>query len=431
MSRICSFSVFLAIGLFFPLCLGAAPASLTLDEVLQQGINSNLELKRNLIDLSIAEYSKSKLWAEVFPAISASVGITYASPLFSGDPLDPRVTSTGGNARLGLNLDLNAGIPHTMKNIRLAYQSRLLDYNDAKNQLEIQITKTFYSLIAESQNVSVLDDMFKSAQLLYERNQVAFRNGLVNELTLMQSRLGMENARYSLSVARSVYVNHMEDFLTQICITYSEDTVFDGKIEITKVELDPFKLISEYLPQRPDVISKGFEIERLQNFERQLTLAYKAPSISLSTEWRSRRFSPFTDTITGSASVNIPIDPLIPGTNRNQSVRNARLEIEKAVIDLQDTKEKAAAQIRFLATNLKNLWDSIEIARLSQEAAELSYELTTQGFRGGVVDSMKVEDARNDLLHAHQRLLVTELSYLNMILDISAALNINWKEVMK
>jgi outer membrane protein TolC len=89
------------------------------------------------------------------------------------------------------------------------------------------------------------------------------------------------------------------------------------------------------------------------------------------------------------------------------------------------------AQIRSLAASLRNSWDSIEIARLSRDVAERGYQLTDQGFKNGAVESLKLEDARNNLVAAQQRLLQTELSYLTMILDISAALNINWKDLMK
>jgi outer membrane protein TolC len=107
------------------------------------------------------------------------------------------------------------------------------------------------------------------------------------------------------------------------------------------------------------------------------------------------------------------------------------LAIDKARLDLQSAEEAAAAQIRSLAAGLRNSWDGIEIARLGLGFAERSYELTEQGFRNGTVESLRLEDARNNLVNARQRLLQTELSYFNMILDISAALNISWKDLMK
>jgi len=425
------FLFFLNVCLFSPNVMFAAPVSLSLENVIEQGIKSSLELRKSQIDLASAEYSANRLWSEIFPAISGTVGAGYNSRLFSGDSFKSKDNSGNYNLGIGLNFNFNAGIPYSMKNITLAYQIQLLNYDDARNQLEIQITKNFYNLIAEYENIAVLSDILNSAQLLYERNQVAFRNGLINQLTLLQSRLAVENARFSLSVARSNYTNRMDEFLTQLGITYSPETVLEGKIQVVKLELDALQLISEYLPRRPDVLSKRQEIERLENAERQITFSSRAPSLNLSAQWRTTNFSPFTDNLNGSASVSIPIDPWISGTSKYQSIRFAREAIEKARLDLQDTREKAATYIRSLTVNLKNLWDSIEIARLGLEIAELNYTLTEQGFRNGAVDSLKVEDARNNLLDARQRLLQAELSYLLMILDISVALNTNWKEMMQ
>jgi outer membrane protein TolC len=241
----------------------------------------------------------------------------------------------------------------------------------------------------------------------------------------------MENARYSLSAAKSVYAARMGDFLAQLGIAQDADTTLEGKIEIVKIEADADRLIKDNLSRRPDIVSKRQEIERLENARKQTALSNKAPSLRLDVGWNSRNFDPFSDALSGNATLSIPIDPWIPGTNRNQSVLNAKYAADKARLDLQSAEDAAAAQIRSLAANLRNSWDSIEIARLSLSAAERGHELTQQGFRNGTVDSLKLEDARNNLAAARQRLLQSELAYFNMILDISAALNIGWKDLMK
>jgi outer membrane protein TolC len=409
----------------------AFPLNLSLDDAIEQGIENSLDLKKSLIDLSTAEYSANRLWSEVFPTISGSLGASYESSLFSGNGFEVNKGGLRNSASLGLNVTLNAGIPYAMKNIKLAYQTRLLSYADARNQLELQITKNFYSLIADRDNLASLDYTLQLAQRQYERDQVAFNNGLVGELSLMQSRLGLENARYNLSAARSAHANRMADFLSQLGIVQDEDTALEGKIEIIKVEAEAEQLIREYLPRRPDMVSRRQEIERLENAEKQTSFSARAPSLTLSAQWGSSNFDPFTDSLTGRATLNIPINPWIPGTAQSQSVRSAKNAVEKARLDLQSVENAAAAQIRSLAASLRNSWDSIEIARLSLGVAERGYELTEQGFRNGTVESLKLEDARNNLVNARQRLLQSELSYFNMILDISAALNINWKDLMK
>jgi outer membrane protein TolC len=222
----------LCISLCFPLCVNADQIALSLTDVLERGIENSLNLKKSLIDLEAAGYSAGKLWSEVFPTISGSFGGSYSSNLFSGDGPKGDKENFNISASLGINLTLNAGIPYSMKNIKLAYQARLLSYEDARNQLGIQITKNFYSLIADRDNLAVLADILNLSQLQHERNQVAVRNGLVGELTLMQSSLGMENARYSLSAAKSAYATRMGDFLVQLGIAQDTDAALEGKIEI-------------------------------------------------------------------------------------------------------------------------------------------------------------------------------------------------------
>jgi outer membrane protein TolC len=407
--------------------------SITLNDALERGLANNLDLKKNYIDLSTAEYSSKRLWSEIFPSISGSLGASYSSALFTGDGVVNFRDGVNFTAGLGITLPFNAGIPYTMKNIRLAYQISLLGYEDARNQLEIQITKIFFSLIADRDNLTSLADMLQLAQLQHDKNQIAFNNGLAGERVLMQSRLGLENARYNLSAARSTYANRMGEFLSLLGIAHDADPVLEGKIEIAKIEVDAEQFIREYLPRRPDIVGRRQEIEQLENAAKQAVLSGRAPSLSLSLNWNDQKKGnkPLVDSLEGRATVNVPIDPWIPGSKTGQSIRKARAAIDKARLDLQRTEEAAASQIRSLAANLQNSWNSIEIARLSLSIAERGYELTEQGFRNGTVDSVSLEDSRNDLANTRQRLLQSELSYLNTFLDLSAALNKSWKELQR
>jgi len=424
-----AFFLLLLLGVGLPVhsqVANAARLTLSLDDALRLGVENSLNLQGRLIDLSIAEYSANRLWAEIFPSVNASIGASYGRGLFSAAP--------GGlntSASLGISLTLNAGIPFAMRNIRLAYQVRLLGYEDARNQLELQITRNFYSLIADRDNLGVLTDMLQLAQMQYERDRIAFNHGRIGELSLMHSRLALENARYILGSARSAHANRMNDFLVLIGIAHGTETELEGEIEIARVELDAERLIGENLLRRPDIVSRRQEIERLENAGRQTLQANRAPSLRLHADWNSHSFSPFADSVRGGATLSIPIDPWISGTRAGQAIQNTRLAVEQARLELQNTETVAAAQIRNLAANLQNSWYNIEIARMGLSVAERGYELTELGFRNGTVDSLRLEDSRNNLVAARQRLLQSELSYLIMILDISAALNICWKELMQ
>ena len=405
--------------------------SLTLEQAVSLALENNLNLKKNQIDINTSSYSEQRVWSEIFPAISASGSIGFASPMFSGDGFALNENSLRYRTEFGITLGLNAGIPYAMRSIRIAHQANILRNEDVRNLLSIQITKRFYSLIAEKNNLLHLEEVLDLAQKQYDRNQISFNNGLIRELTLIQSSLSVENARYSLSMANTSYINNMNEFIAMLGLDSGTVLNLSGEINIIKMDADAESLIKQYLPLRPDIIMANQEIERLENASKQITMQNKAPSLNLSLDWESSDFDPFTDNFRGTARVSIPIDPWIPGTSRNQSVTRAQDSIEKAKLDLIIAEEQARTQIRSLAALLRGSWDSIAIARLSFEVAELTWRLSEQSFGSGTLESLDMERARNDMAASRQRLLQTELTYFNLILDLSSAINMDWNELIK
>jgi len=405
-----------------------AITQISLDSAVKLALDNNLGLKKSEIDLSASGYSERNLWAEIFPSINANARVGYSNSLFTEKIPDKGLEYRVG---FGVSLGLNAGIPYLLKSIQLAHQSNLLRYEDAKNQLSIQITKKFYTLIAEKNNLALLEEVLNLAGKQHERDQVSFRNGLVRELAVIQSKLALENARYNLSAANTAYANSMGEFLAMLGMATDAKINLLGDINIQQIEADAESLISKHLSQRPDIVSSLREIERLEYAGKQSALSNRAPSLNLSFDWNSTAFDPFADSMSAAATLNIPIDSWIPGTTKSQTVSRAKDSVEKARLDLKMTEDAAKNQIRSLASLLHNSWDSIVIARLSLDAAQRGYELTEQGFNNGIVESLALEDARNNMANARQRLLQAELSYFNMILDLSAALNVDWKNLIQ
>ena len=417
--------------LIFPLSAAAETLSISLETAVEQALDSNLNLKKILIDVSAARYQSRNLWAEIFPSMSASASAGYSSKLFSGNGFEFNEKGNSYGASLGISLGLNTATIYAARNIRLAYQSKLLSYEDTCNQLEILVTKNFFTMIADRENLNVLEETVKLASQQLEQSRLGFNNGLVNELTLTQSDLALENARYNLSAARSLFDIRMGEFLALLGMEHDTEAELDGKIEISRFDVDAEALIRQYLPRRPDIISRRQEIELMENTKKQTALNGRSPSLGFSLDWISDDFNPFSDSLRGTASIRIPIDSWIPGTKGAQSVRYAKLAIDKAKLDLKIAENDAMTQIRSLAVNLRNSWDSLEIARISLRAAERTYELTEQGFRNGTIEYLKLEDARNNLADVRQRLLRSELACQTAVLDFSAALNIKWKDLIK
>jgi len=434
-------ALFLFIFLAFP--IATQTVTLTLDEAIERALNQSLNLKKNSIDLATTEYSANHLWSEIFPGFSLSAGLTFlpSTPLFTDPGFTYNKESLSYSLNFGVSLSLNSSLGSSMKRIELAYRAQLLRYEDASRQLEIQVIKNFLSLITRKENISYMEENLKIAEQLLEKNRIARENGLLSELAFLNSRFSTETARFDLHNAQSNYQNALEDFLALLGMETGTDLILSGNVMIAPVLYDAEKLIEEYLPRRPDIISQRRTIESLELSKKVTTLGSRSPTLELGAQWRGGTPTsgtranglgdPFTDNVSGSLTLRIPIDSWIPGTRQNQTIRSAGAEVEKARLDLQNTEIQAKAQIRSLVLNLRNTWDSLEIARLRVEIAGRTVESADEGFQKGVVEFQDLENARKDLSDARQRLLQGEYSYQALLLDLAVALNMDWKTLTR
>jgi outer membrane protein TolC len=441
---ICALCVLLPLGAAAEDSPEAGELVLTLDDAVGQALNYSIELRKSRITLEGAEYSSKRLWTELFPAISVSTGLSFGNaPLFTGNAAAHRIgkENFGYSASAGVRLSLDAGIPYQMKLLTLAYQRQLLSHEDVRRLLEIDTAQKFYDLVAEREGLAQLGDTLNLAERQLERHRIGRANGMISEAALLQSRLAVETARYELSSAQAVYANGLGLFLSGLGLPPETPARLEGEFNIRKIELDPEELIRDFLPRRPDIELQRQAIAEFELTERQAVLGRRAPSLDLSLNWQggpggsagSTRAitNAFSDTVSGSLTLNIPINPWIPGTKESQALRNAKSGIEKALLDLKSTEDAAAAQIRSLMANLRNSWESLEIARLREEIARRSYEYSEQGFLSGSVEALILENSRNSLAEARYQLLRGELAYQKLVLDLARAINTDWRRFIR
>jgi multidrug efflux system outer membrane protein len=416
----------------------AAPVRLTLDRAVELALGQSISLQKTAIELRTQETQAENLWSQVFPGISVGGSLGYGSETYP----DPQFRFNYG-AALELTLPLRPTLPGAMKAIDRAYRAQLLNYASARKQLAVQVAQSFYLLIQARQNLDSLENVRDLAIRQAEQNQARFNNGTVSQVVFLRSRLNAEEARLNLSRAEAAYVASRGTFLVSLGLDQYQEVVLDGDIEIERIEADPERLIAEYLPKRPDIMSRRQKIEQLELERRTTALDTRLPttvtvSAGISGSGSGGTVSGgsgsggawnMTMPLSGRLTVSIPLNPWIPGTTEHQRIQAAGAAVETARLDLRDAENQARLRIRTLTADLRNSWAAIEIARLRLEIAERAYELSEEGFRNGTIDSLLLADSRNSMAQARQELLSVEYSYLSTILDLSAELNMDWDEL--
>ncbi|MDR2073246.1 MAG: TolC family protein [Spirochaetaceae bacterium] len=415
--------ILLCLPLFFKvLLLRADPESvrvITLDGVRTLVLENSVSLKKEALDLELSRLQAKNLWAQVLPSLSAGGAIGHSFPLHDAPSTEPSLS-----ASFRLSLGLSAAIPYTMKRISLSYQKSLADYTRSRQQLVLASSKAFFSLLTQQNYLTVLEGTMNLAVEQLERNRVARQNGYIGELDFLSSSLSAEKARLAYTKALSEYRLALRDFLVTLGIGEQDEVRLEGNVEITEIAPDPEELITLYLPRHLELQSRRNEVERLRITRNETALSTMGPSVNLSTSWGVSKAGGFNDSISGDVSVSIPLDPWIPRSRQDQILRQARVEYEKALMDLQDIENSARREIRGYVERIKTTWTEVEIARLNSGYAQRAYDLAAQAYRMGTMNFLDFETMRNRLTEARQQQFESELAYRLLILDLALILNI-------
>ncbi|MDR1324748.1 MAG: TolC family protein [Treponema sp.] len=423
--------------------LGAAPRTLSLEEAMEMAVAQSLSLQKAGIDIAAAEFAAKSTWSEILSVVNPSLALSYGDNLFSGDGFQFDKANGRFGIQAGVAISFNTGLPQTLRIMSLAYQSQLLTYENARRMVEREVTRTFYSRIADRNTLANRERALELAEKQYERNRVSFEYGMVSRLEYLRSQLGVETARLNLSQQEASYAANMRSFLSTLGLEYDPEISLAGELKLVKVDLNPEPLIQKYLFQRLDILMQQQVIQRAELSVKQQTFS---PWLSASVQYQAGTGPAgnqtgvsatawgadiqFADRLSASVTLTIPINNWIPGTSANRGLRTANDTVEKARLDMQTVENNARNEIRSLTDNLRNSWFSIEIARLQVEIAEQTYALSEEGFQQGVVETLALEENRNSLSNAQDQLLSAEHTYYSLMLELASALNISIQDLI-
>lgn len=406
--------------------------TLTLESAIDRVLSYNIDIQKTAIDLATASYAAEHTWSTFFPTINVGANASYRSNLISNGGLSFQETNGSWAISATVSLQLNAGIPYAIKQLKLAAERQGSAYLSAKQKLELSVTGTFYGLLASQYYLKLLEENLAFAQNYKDRMYESFQAGITGEIAYLRSQLEVETARTTLNSEKIRYDDNMRQFLVLLGLDPEQNVALQGEIQADRIEVDSDSLVQKYLASHPDVKAKQQEIERQELAKKQSDFKTYAPTIELSygLNLSSTNRGSFTDPFSLGIAVNIPINPWIPGTQANQDNRKVKSDLEKAYLDLKNTEQQTMLNIKLKAATLNNSWQNIENLRTRASIAQRSFDLQERDYKAGLIGYSTLEDSQKDLYEANYQLLQGQVSYCNAVIDLAGALNVSLNELV-
>ena len=409
---------------------------ITVEQAIELAKENNPDLKKQKLTLEDAKRKAQNKWNKFLPNMSASANLSNGHDFAGSSNWDWRASA-------GANLSFSFALPSTIQQTQLNYLIEQANYQKLESQTISSVSTTFYSLIAEQQNIQILKESQNLAKNVYEQTRRNYNNGLASELNLLKSQYSYLSIEPQIQQAQTSYKNNLANFGLKIGIEDTSNLKLKGEIQLEKVNLPSVEeLTSTYLEKRHDVILSDLSVKQAE-LAKKTQGASKLPSLSLSEKlsWGQNKaynaenpqegISPLSVNGSFSVGVNIPLSSWIPGSQDNLTGKTNQDNITKAELSAEQTKKVARNDIESKVQELNRLWNLIDVSKLNVSIATRSYELAQDGYRAGLVSQTDLETTRQQMVNAQLSHLQTQIKYLSANYDTAYALNMSIEEFYK
>jgi outer membrane protein TolC len=389
---------------------------LTVDEAVRAALDSNLSLQRNAIDLGGKKRASDRSWNSLIPSVSASAVASHPTSLTGEIPSQQDIWTPGFQVAASVNLSVA-----TMANIskaRSEYEAGLLSYEQARQELELQVRKLFYQILLLDANRELAAQTLESARLRYKQSAALSAAGQAPKLDELSARVDLENQKPAVRSAQISYENALDSLKTALGIPHEETVVLEGSLE------SALGNTVRYDGQKGDTPETAALRKSIQALEAQKKAAQDSaylPSLNLS--WRtnplySSNSKTWNDSGSFSVSLGIALDNFLPWSPAKTQIDSLDDSIRSSRLKLSETLRNREDRIEQYRRTIEKTLETIEALKLNVELARTAYNLYTDAYRKGAADYQQLRSAGDSLSQAENKVLQEQYNLISAILDL-------------
>lgn len=426
----------------FLVCMLGIPSlhaqSLTLDEALALAYRNNLSLQTAMVDLKGAQRSVDTAWNIFLPKVNASLSHSGSTgPFISSSDITTR-TSLG----LDMSLTLNPSVKEQIEAAKLEYSVQSVTLAQARATVKRDVTKSFYYLLMEGENLLLQETNLNLAKKQYEEVRSNYENAFASELELLSAQLSYEALKPSYTGTKNSYESALLSFKVMLGLDLDEEVTLEGEVPSVGFSLELEKLTS-FMRQNHSLALLDLNLASLENSLKLQSKAALMPSLMVKSTYGITYSNPampvappaipnkWTDTTQYSITVVLPIDGHIAGSQTQVSLASMQDAIDKLLITRMQTKRQLEQLLHSRIASLDAITEQLEVARFNTELTEKVFGMTMAQYQAGYTGHLEVEKVQGDLLKARQNMLALQYQYVTALVDLMYDLNIDTNTLSK
>ncbi len=400
------------------------PPVVSLQECIRYALKNQPVLKQTQLDQEINERNIDIALSAWLPQINGTGGLQHYFEL----PTSAFPNGSGSTTvtRLGLYntsvLTLGASQVIYNNDVLLAsrgakYSRRFYQQNTQVSQINTvaDVSKAFYDVLLSQKQLDIVNADIARLRLALKDAYARYQAGVVDKIDYKQATIALNNALANFKSTQEA-VKSKTAVLRQFMGITAERTImpiYDSLLLEQETRIDTTQMLD--VKNRPEY--QQLETQRsIQNLNVSYYKWGFLPSLSAfgnyNVNFLNNQFSNLYDRGFPNSLVGLNLSiPIFQGTRRLQNLRKARLQVDRASLDLTNIHTQINTEYQQALSNYKSSYYDMQTLKQNVDLARDVYNVVFLQYREGIKTYLDVIVAQSDLR-------TSELNYNNALFTV-------------
>ncbi len=387
---------------------GQEVRTITFNEAVRIALDQNITLRQaeNMTELQAINVSRSRM--NFLP----SLGVASSTSQRFGRTFSEAEASIVNQARdfsarleSQVNLFRGFGDVATYEQAQAQQEAGLLDYEWQRQTTVFQVMSSYLTLIERREQIEIQQENLDAQAQQLEQVEEFVEVGARPISDLYQQQAAVASAEFDLLQAQRLYQLGEAAMIQLLQLDPFGNYEFEAP-EVDDLELEtspvqPGQLLRHAYEQRSDLEARSFNIRAAEQGIRSARSTYW-PSINLSggigSSYSDVRLLPFQDQFfrdNRSGSVGLSLSfPIFDRMNTRNNVQQARVEYNNRLLDLDDTRQEIAVQVRQAYLDYLTAEKQLAVTEVQLQAATHALEAEEERYNLGAATLVELSQAR-------------------------------------
>ena len=378
------------------------PRVLSLGDALELASRNNPVLRQAINELELTPAGMRAAWGAFLPSLSLSLGTNVnlnrrlQAEDFFGNPIaNPNaewVTASSSSQSVSAQFDLfeGGGRFHQRGAERARGVARERRVEAEMTATWARVAESFYQTIRHSDLLELELAILEGKRLDLESTRRLFELAVGTQVDVLGAELEVQQQERAVRQAANEHAKAVLALRAETGATEGDDFTTRGTLPepFDPAALDEAGLIGRALEESPVILRNRAEMD-VGRASLSAVRSARLPTVSLSTFFfqdaygpdYSAAFKPFShDSRYASARLSLSI-PVFTGFSAERNIAEAEVQLANAEESVRQARMEIERDVRSRIIDLRGAWDSYRLAERSSEIAEERLRLAREGYR--------------------------------------------------